>query len=170
MRWAEIQKCREPLLKSTGPCSCKFMEESSHIRASVKGLQGVGISASLWLPIGLKSYQIREWKQIHEPKGRTQDTSKRTCSTLPLPWGQCGMAFYSHPSWNWSPIAFLLSVSSSISLSLSSLWRNTWVPLLFYCLSTPVKVNVRPRYKAYTTLVLHMINPLQNKRHLGRCL
>ena len=37
-----------------------FMEESSHIRPPIKGLQGVGISASLWLPIELKSYWSRE--------------------------------------------------------------------------------------------------------------
>lgn len=95
---------------------CKFMEESSHIRPPIKGLQGVGISASLWLPIELKPYWSREWKQIHEPGGRTCDTSKRSYSTDPLPWGQCGMAFHSHPSWNPSPIAFLVTVSSSISL------------------------------------------------------
>lgn len=136
------------------------MEESSHSRPPVKGLQGVGISASLWLPIGLKSYWSTEWKQIHEPGSRTCDTSKRSHSVEPLPLGQCGMPFHSHP--NETKSSCLPSHSFLLRLAFPVFHpTNTWVPLLFYCLSKPLKLNVRPCYWAYTssgTVAFHRTN------------
>lgn len=81
----------------------KFMEESTRIRPPIKRLQGVGISASQWLPIGLKSYRSREWKQIHEPKGRTHDTSKWSYFCGPF---SLRPLWQSHPQWNLNPVAF----------------------------------------------------------------
>lgn len=125
------------------------MEVNPHIRPTIKGPQGVWLSASLWLPIELKSYWSREWKQIHEPKGKTHDTSKCSNSIDPLPRDQYAMAFHSHPSWNPSLTAFLVTASSSISFPFPVLpLKNTWAPLLFYCLSTPLKLHVRPCYWA----------------------
>lgn len=51
--------------------------------------------------------------------------------------------FHSHPSWNPSPTAFPVTASSSSSSSPLPVLplENTWVPLVFYCLSTPLKLN-----------------------------
>lgn len=83
---------------ASGLPQLKFMEESSRLRPPIKGLQGVGISASQRLPIESKSYWSREWKQIHEPEGRTRDTSKRSHSTDPLPRGPVwhGVSTHTH--------------------------------------------------------------------------
>lgn len=129
---------------ASGLPQLKFMEESSRLRPPIKGLQGVGISASQRLPIESKSYWSREWKQIHEPEGRTRDTSKRSHSTDPLPWGPV-----------WHGVSTHTHHETQVPLPLSLLLPppflsppNTWVPLLFYCLSTPLKLNVRPCYWA----------------------
>lgn len=151
----------------------KFMEESSHIRPPGKRTSrcwNIRLTmAPHWVEILLEQgVKTNTWTQ-RQDTWHFKAILLRGPSSLGPVWHGVSLTPIMKSKSNCLPgHSFLLQLSFPI-LPL----KNTWVPLLFYCLSTPLKLNVRPSYQAYTspvTLVLYMANSLWNKSDSGRYL